>query len=69
MVLSSSLASCLRKNKKFDGILTYVGDGALRTQLEKYIKDNDLQDHVVLAGFQSQTEVPRWMQKNDILTP
>lgn len=47
--------------------MTYVGDGVLRTQLEKYIKDNDLQDHVVLAGFQSQTEVPRWMQKNDIL--
>lgn len=66
-VLSSSLVSCLRKNKKFDGILTYVGDGVLRIQLEKYIKDNDLQDHVVLAGFQSQTEVPRWMQKNDIL--
>lgn len=65
--LSSSLASCLRKNEKFNGILTYVGDGVLRTQLEKYIKDNDLQDHVVLAGFQSQTEVPRWMQKNDIL--
>ena len=44
-----------------------MGDGVLRTQLEKYIEDNDLQDHVVMAGFQSQSEVPMLMQKNDIL--
>lgn len=67
MVLSCSLASCLKENKAFDGILTYIGDGVLRQQLEEYIKDNSLKDHVVLAGFQSQTEVPKWLINNDIL--
>ena len=67
MLLSSSLASCLKENKEFDGMLTYVGDGVLRSQLEKYIIEKGMQKHVFLAGFQSQTDIPQWMQKNDIL--
>lgn len=66
-VLSCSLASCLRKNKAFEGKLTYVGDGALRQKLEQFVKKHDLQDYIVLAGFQPQTDVPKWMIKNDIL--
>lgn len=66
-VLSSSLVSCMKGDKTFNGILTYVGDGALRPQLEKCIANNCLKEQVVLAGFQSQTDVPKWMQKNDIL--
>lgn len=67
MLLSSSLASCLKEDERFDGMLTYVGDGVLRSPLEKYIKENGMQEQVVLAGFQSQADIPQWMQKNDIL--
>lgn len=66
-VLSSGFFSCVKAEKTFDAQLTYVGDGALRPQIEKYIKENKLQNQIALAGYQPQTDVPKWLLKNDVL--
>ncbi len=46
--------------------LLFVGDGALRPELEKYIKDNAVKN-VIFAGFKNQTELPKYYALSDIL--
>jgi glycosyltransferase involved in cell wall biosynthesis len=46
--------------------LLFVGDGALRPELEKYTKDNDVKN-VIFAGFKNQTEMPEYYALADIL--
>ncbi len=46
--------------------LVFVGDGALRGEMEKYVKDHALQN-VHFAGFKNQTEMPRYYAMSDIL--
>lgn len=44
-----------------------IGDGALRPDLEKAIKELHLEDKMQLLGTKPQTEVPRYMQQADVL--
>lgn len=43
-----------------------IGDGPLRTKLEKYISENNLKDTIKLLGTKPQTEVPIYMQQADV---
>jgi len=45
--------------------LLFVGDGVLRPELEKYVKDNNLQN-VHFCGFKNQTELPKYYTLADI---
>lgn len=49
------LLKCVKrlKNEGFDFELWVVGDGSEKCELQKYIKDNNLQNIVKLLGFQS----------------
>jgi len=49
----------------FNTTLLFVGDGILRPQLEKYAKDNNIQD-VKFIGFKNQTELPQYYGSADI---
>ena len=56
-------------NSKFhilNSSLLFVGDGVLRLELEKYVKDNNLKN-VYFAGFKNQTELPKYYTLADIL--
>ena len=56
-------------NSKFhilNSSLVFVGDGILRPELEKYVKDNNLQN-VYFFGFKNQTELPEYYVLSDIL--
>ena len=44
--------------------LTIVGDGPLRQELQEYINDNNLQDNVYLAGFD--TNPYKYVAKSDL---
>ena len=50
----------LPKDYRKNIILQIVGDGALRGEIESWIKENDLQDNVELLGWQS--DVDKWMK-------
>lgn len=45
--------------------LVYVGDGPLRSKIEKYVAENDIKD-VYITGFKNQTELPRYYAMADI---
>ncbi|MBI5401681.1 glycosyltransferase family 4 protein [Candidatus Wolfebacteria bacterium] len=45
--------------------LIFVGDGALRPELEKYCKENNLES-VHFTGFKNQTELPEYYAMSDI---
>ncbi len=45
--------------------LLFIGDGELKLQLEKYTKDNNLQN-VYFVGFKNQTELPEYYSIADI---
>jgi glycosyltransferase involved in cell wall biosynthesis len=51
--------------KKHQVALVYVGDGELRQSLEQYARDKGL-SQVHFAGFQNQTEIPRYFALADI---
>ena len=56
-------------NSKFhilNSSLLFVGDGVLRLELEKYVKDNNLKN-VYFAGFKNQTELPKYYTLADVL--
>jgi len=46
--------------------LVFVGDGILRPELEKYIKEHNL-SNVYFLGFKNQTELPKYYTLADIL--
>ena len=46
-------------------ILIFVGDGVLRPELEKYVKENNIKT-VRFAGFKNQTELPAFYKMADI---
>jgi len=46
--------------------LLFVGDGALRGEMEEYVHNHRLQN-VHFAGFQNQTEIPKFYAASDIL--
>lgn len=45
--------------------LLYAGDGILRNSLEKYAKENKL-ENVIFVGFKNQTELPKYYAMADI---
>ena len=51
--------------QKLRPALIFVGDGALRPELEKYTKEHNLRN-VYFAGFQNQTELPKYYALADI---
>ena len=54
------------KKKKLDWHLDIVGDGNERGKLERYIKDNKLENDVTLHGFKSSEEIEKLMKKASI---
>ncbi len=52
-------------NSKFIIHLLFVGDGALRSELENYIKEHNLKN-VHFTGFKNQTELPKYYAMADI---
>ena len=48
-----------------DTNLVFVGDGALRSDLETYVKEHDL-NGVHFAGFKNQTEIPEYYAMADV---
>ncbi len=45
--------------------LVFVGDGILRPELEKYVKEHNLKN-VIFTGFKNQTELPQYYAMADI---
>lgn len=54
------------KEAGYDVVLTVVGEGSERLNLENYIKDNKLNDSIVLVGAKSQEEIRELLRDNDI---
>jgi len=52
-------------NSKFIIHLLFVGDGVLRSNLEKYVKENNLKN-IHFTGFKNQTELPQYYALADI---
>ena len=46
--------------------LVFVGDGVLRSKLEEYSKERNL-DNVYFIGFKNQTELPKYYTLADVL--
>lgn len=53
------------QNLKLKISLLFVGDGILRSELEKYVKESNL-ENVHLVGFKNQTELPQYYAMADI---
>ncbi len=47
-------------------LLVMVGEGACRTDMERFIKDNRLQEKVVLTGFINQSSIPLYYRSADV---
>ncbi len=54
-------------NKGYDAELSFIGSGELRTELEAYISENNLQDHVHFEGVMSPAEVADKLKACDVL--
>ena len=54
------------KKKKCKWHLDIVGDGSERSRLEKFIKENNLENDVTLHGFKKSKEIEKLMQKSSI---
>ena len=52
---------------KFTGGVKFIGDGPMRTKLEEYVANNNLNGVIELLGTKPQTEVPSYMQQADVL--
>lgn len=48
-----------------NSVLVFVGDGALRSSLERYVQDYDVQS-VYFSGFQNQTEIGTFYAMSDV---
>lgn len=61
------LEACKKlKEKKKDFLLTIIGDGPLRDNLEHFVKDNNLENNIKLIGEVSNDNIPEILRKNDI---
>lgn len=56
----------LLRNDYPDWVLDIVGDGKERQNLEKYIKNNNLEKYVTLHGFQGKEYIDKLMNKSSI---
>ena len=54
------------KKKKCKWHLDIVGDGSERSRLEKFIKENNLENDVTLHGFKNSKEIEKLVQKSSI---
>ena len=54
------------KNKKCKWHLDIVGDGSERSKLERFIKENNLENDVTLHGFKNSKEIEKLMHKASI---
>lgn len=52
------------KKKKCKWHLDIVGDGSERSRLEKFIKENNLENDITLHGFKNSKEIEKLMQKS-----
>lgn len=53
--------------KKYpDWVLDIIGDGAEKGRLEKYIKNNNLENNVILHGFQKRDYIDKMLNKSSI---
>ena len=64
-VLLEGLAA-LKEQLRSDFILTVIGDGPDRDQLESQVSNLDLSQNVRFVGYQSQSEVRRYLKSTDI---
>jgi len=62
MTLLTAFAAMRRRN---EAALIFVGDGALRPELERYVDEHSVPD-VRFAGFVNQTEIPRHYAMSDV---
>ncbi|MEK7634481.1 MAG: glycosyltransferase family 4 protein, partial [Patescibacteria group bacterium] len=53
------------KNQKIKIHLVFMGDGALRLELEKYVEENNLKN-IHFVGFKNQTELPKYYAMADV---
>lgn len=53
--------------KRNDYKIHLVGDGRMRLELEKMVKENGLEDNVVFYGNQKRAEMPSFYKKADVL--
>ena len=53
------------KNQKIKIHLVFMGDGALRLELEKYVEKNNLKN-IHFVGFKNQTELPKYYAMADV---
>ena len=66
-VLSCAFVSNKKRFPEFNSLITFVGDGPLRPQIEKEITFEKMNALVEMARFQPQKEIPMWLSKHDIL--
>lgn len=59
------VATALLK-KRSDFILDIIGDGVLREELELYVKEHKLSDHVTFHGFKQKEELPQFLAGSDV---
>ncbi|MCX7999841.1 MAG: glycosyltransferase, partial [Leptospiraceae bacterium] len=52
--------------KRDDVICIIIGDGPMRSCLQKKIKENSLEEKVILLGFKPHDEIPLWMNSADL---
>ncbi|MDW7998530.1 MAG: glycosyltransferase [Thermodesulfovibrio sp.] len=52
--------------KRDDVICIIIGDGPMRSCLQKKIKENSLEEKVILLGFKPHDEIPLWMDSADL---
>ena len=55
------------KKHQFPFSLTIVGDGPMRQEIEDYVKANDLQEQVILAGKKDQAALRRLYRQHDFV--
>lgn len=67
LMISNSFASCKKRDESFNSYVTFVGDGKLRTKIEKHAQENKLQNFIRVVGFQPQSDISKWLAENDIL--
>ncbi|MFT3908084.1 MAG: glycosyltransferase family 4 protein [Ferruginibacter sp.] len=51
---------------KTGALLVFAGDGECRAEMEAFIKEQQLGDHVLLTGFINQSEIPLYYRAADI---
>jgi len=66
VVLINAMKKVVDKHEK--AYLVIVGGGSEKTSIEKAIKDNNLQEHVLLAGPKPHEEIPEWINAADYFT-